>query len=56
MSRANYVKHLEKYMDASRKTINDLTREVYELREQLKGKITQQNGNVHFQQQKSSHN
>lgn len=56
MSRATYVKHLEKYMDASRKTINDLTREVYELREQLKGKITQQNANGNAQQQKSSRN
>jgi predicted DNA-binding ribbon-helix-helix protein len=40
MSRATYVKHLEQIADASKKTINDLTREVYELREQLKLKAT----------------
>jgi len=36
MSRANYVKHLEHDIDAFRKTINDLARENFELREQLK--------------------
>lgn len=41
MSRATYVKHLEQIADASKKTINDLTREVYELREQLKLKAPQ---------------
>jgi hypothetical protein len=53
MSRATYVKHLEHIADASRKAINDLTREVYELREQL-GKAIQQNINGNPQQQKSS--
>jgi len=41
MSRATYVKQLEQIADASKKTINDLTREVYELREQLKLKAQQ---------------
>jgi hypothetical protein len=41
MSRANYVKHLEHDIDASRKTINELAREIFELREQLKSKIQQ---------------
>lgn len=36
MSRANYLKHLEHDLDASKKIINDLVQEVYELREHLK--------------------
>lgn len=36
MNRAAYVKHLEHDLDASSKTINDLTQENHELREQLK--------------------
>lgn len=38
MSRATYVKHLEHTADASKKAIDDLTREIYELKEQLKMK------------------
>ena len=36
MSRATYVKHLEHDINASKKTIDELTKEVHELREQLK--------------------
>lgn len=35
MNRAAYVKHLEHDLDASSKTINDLTQENHELRETL---------------------
>jgi hypothetical protein len=52
MSRANYVKQLEHIADASKKAIDDLTREVYELREQLK--TTKQLPNEQRSYQKST--
>jgi len=36
MSRAMYLKRLEQDLSASKKVINELTQEIYELREQLK--------------------
>jgi len=36
MSRADYIKHLEHDINASRKTIDELVHEIYELKEQLK--------------------
>ena len=47
MSRANYVKHLEHDIHASRRTIDELAKEIYELREQLKNQHSQLNERTH---------
>lgn len=45
MTRALYIKHLEHDIEASKKAINDLIQENYELREQLK--LSQNNVRSH---------
>lgn len=54
MSRSSYIKQLENVAESSKKAINDLTREVYELREQLKITINRQKTNARSSQKSSN--